>query len=121
VKNEVKIDYSYLPTFLFIINEIFDKINNKNEGEKLKLTEQEARDIVREDNPDFETVSDDISDTSRWAIHYDIVVKRLSDSKFFRSSYSVGATESQEQSPYEYDEPVFEEVFETVKIIKVYE
>lgn len=89
--------------------------------EKLKLTKQEGREIVWGDHPDYKTISDEIVDKSRWSVHYEITVKRLSDGKFFRETYSRGATEYQEERPFEYDDPDFTEVFPVEKKVIVYE
>lgn len=83
----------------------------KDSGHKLTL-------IGRKNG--FETVESNIVDTSRWSIINDIVIKRKSDGKFFRDEYSVGATESQEESPYEYSEPNFSEVFPVETKVIVY-
>lgn len=79
--------------------------------EKLTLTRQEALRILRKRDQDFEVIEDEIVDTSRWSIVYSLVVKRKSDGKFFSDSYRVGATECQEESPWDSDEPSFTEVF----------
>ena len=42
----------------------------------------------------------EIVDTTRWSILYDLVFEF--EGKFYRTSYSVGATESQDESPWEY-------------------
>lgn len=81
------------------------------EREKLILTAEEARNIVYEDTNEYDVISDDIVSTSRWSEHHDIIVKRVSDGKFFESNYSTGKTEMQDESPYEYDDPEFTEVF----------
>ena len=60
-------------------------------------------------------------DTTRWSIIYEIVVKRLSDGKFFQDAYKVGATESQDEGPYEYSNPNFTQVFPIEKTFIVYE
>lgn len=91
--------------------------------EILKFSPEDARDIVdgwRKD--EFEIISKDIYGTDRWSLRYVIVVKRLSDGKFFKSFYKVGATELQDEGPYEYDdEAIFKEVFPVEKTIIVYE
>lgn len=46
-------------------------------------------------------ISDDIIDHGRWSIHHDIVFEY--QDKFYTTSYSVGATEQQDESPWEYD------------------
>lgn len=48
-----------------------------------------------------EVVQDEITDTTRWSVHHECVFK-LED-KFYMTDYSVGATEMQDESPYEYD------------------
>ena len=56
----------------------------------------------------------------RWTENHRIVVQRVSDGKYFESYYSQGLTESQDQRAYEYDEPIFTEVFETVVKVTQY-
>ena len=89
--------------------------------EKLELTPEKAREIIFGDDIDFDVIEDKIYSTSRWSLHYKVIVKRISDGKFFLSKYSKGATEGQEERPYEYNKPVFEEVFPVEKTITVYE
>jgi hypothetical protein len=90
------------------------------EREKLVFSEEEARNIAYEDTSEFDGILDDIEDTSRWTENHRIVVQRLSDGKYFESYYSQGLTESQDQRAYEYDEPIFIEVFETVVKVTQY-
>jgi len=89
--------------------------------EKLELTEAEGREIVYGDTFDYDIIKDEITDTGRWSVYHDIVIQRKSDGKFFADSYSVGATESQDESPYEYSKPEFKEVFPVERIIITYE
>jgi hypothetical protein len=89
---------------------------------KLTLTAEEGRSIVYDDHDDFELISSEISDTSRWSIFYENIYKRISDGKFFKTNYSVGATECQDERPYEYDgDAHFNEVFPVEKTVIVYE
>lgn len=46
-------------------------------------------------------VVDEITDTSRWSTHHRVVFKL--GGKYYESHYSRGATEMQDESPYEYD------------------
>jgi hypothetical protein len=48
---------------------------------------------------------DEITDTSRWSIHHRIVFL-WTDGKYYTTTYSVGATESQDESPWEYDDDI---------------
>lgn len=91
------------------------------EREKLQLTKEEAQAIVWEDTSDYEIISDEVVDTRRWSADHEIIIKRLSDGKFFADGYSVGLTEMQDESPYEYSDPDFTEVFPVEKTIIVYE
>ena len=93
---------------------------SKREREELRLTEEEARNIAYEDSYDFSTVENEIVDTGRWTETHELIVVRKSDGKLFRSFYSQGLTESQDQRAYEYDEPKFKEVFETTEVKTVY-
>ncbi len=90
-------------------------------SEVLTLTKEEAREVIWEDHDDFDLVRDDLVDTSRWSEIHDVVIKRLSDGKFFMDSYSVGATEMQDESPWEYSDPNFVEVVPVEKTVIVYE
>jgi len=48
--------------------------------------------------------SNDMYETSRWSIHYILVFEH--EGKFWRTTYAVGATESQDEGPWEYDDEV---------------
>jgi hypothetical protein len=89
--------------------------------EQLDLTEQEARNIVWEDDENFNIVYDRQTGTSRWSIIHEVVVQRLSDGKFFKSTYRTGATECQDERPYENTLPIFTEVEPVERTIIVYE
>ena len=89
--------------------------------EKLNLTVGQSQELLFGDLDDFEVVKDKIIENSRWSIRHLLIVKRTSDGKFFQDGYSVGATEMQEERPWEYDKPNFLEVFPVEKTIIVYE
>lgn len=92
------------------------------EREKLEITAEDARDLVWGDGPEgLEIVQDEIVETTRWSTIHGIVVKRLSDGKFFGAGYSVGATEMQDESPWETDDPEFLEVLAVEKTVISYE
>lgn len=97
------------------------QINMAQEREKLILTTEEAQSIVWGDSSEYEVIEDTIESTSRWSENHSIVIKRLSDGKFFADGYSQGLTEMQDESPYEYSEPDFTEVFQVEKTIIAYE
>lgn len=47
---------------------------------------------------------DEVVDNSRWSIQHEIIFEY--EGKFYRTSYSVGATEQQDEGPWEYDDTV---------------
>jgi hypothetical protein len=69
----------------------------------------------------YKVVERRICDTTRWSIISMLVIEK--DGKYYASSYSNGATEQQDESPFEYDkdEIEFKEVHKVVKIISVFE
>jgi hypothetical protein len=65
-------------------------------------------------------ISDNIVDNDRWTIQHEIIFKY--DNKFYRTWYQVGATEIQDEDPWEWDKEI--ECFEVqpvLKTIEVYE
>lgn len=50
-------------------------------------------------------VEDKVTDATRWSVVHEIVF-RDEDEKFYSASYSVGATESQSECPWEYEDEV---------------
>lgn len=89
--------------------------------EKLQLSKKDARNLISEDLPGYKVIQDRIVDHGRWTVSHEVVVQRESDGKFFKGGYRRGATESQDEMPFEYDEPDFAEVEKKEKIIYVYE
>lgn len=68
-----------------------------------------------------ETIENKITGKGRWAIHYRRVFKH--EDKFYATTYSIGATESQDIQPYEDDDVEIEcpEVFPKYRMMVVYE
>lgn len=103
------------------------KTKNTNKRTKIKLNKEDARDIVsgvvggwgNEDK--FELISNDIIDTSRWSVIYRAVIKELETGRFFEATYSEGATEYQDEQPFEHDDAIFTEVFPVEKTVVIYE
>ena len=89
--------------------------------EKLNLTKEQADDILFGIDDQYEIVSDKIVSHKRWSVVHSIVIKRKSDGKYFKDQYEVGATENQDQNPYEYIAPNFTEVFPVTKTYIDYE
>ena len=52
----------------------------------------------------YSAIYDEICDNSRWSIYHVCVFEN--DGKFYRAGYSVGATECQDESPWEYEDNI---------------
>ena len=85
----------------------------------ISIPVEEMREIEQEE---IGLVSDEITGTTRWSILHSLVFK-YKDGKTYRTSYSVGATESQYEGPWEYDSGSVEcfLVEEVEKVVKVWE
>lgn len=88
--------------------------------EKLKLTAEEAQALIYGDNPNYKVIVDEINDHRRWSVRHRIVIQRISDGRFFADGYSRGATELQDEGPWQYDKPDFNEVFPIEKMVIEY-
>ena len=75
------------------------------------ITKEAAREIIGGDHEGY----------SRWSVSEHVIVKCISTGRYYQVDYSYGATEMQDEQPFEYDEPVFIEVKPTEKTITVYE
>lgn len=91
------------------------------EREKLNYTPEEAREIIQDDHMNFRVISHELLSHSRWSLHYQTIVQRFADDKFFATTYSKGSTEQQDERPYENESPLFTEVFPVEKTVTVYE
>ncbi len=89
----------------------------------MKFKRDWLQDLVWDDVDDAEIMENEIVDTSRWSIHHAVVFKLKCNEKFYQTHYSVGATENQDENPYEYDPDEIEckEVFPVEKTVIVYE
>jgi hypothetical protein len=67
------------------------------------------------------TIIDEMVDHSRWSVSHRRIFEF--EGKFYETYYSVGATEQQDESPYEYDEDEIDcpEVKPVQKLVTVYE
>jgi hypothetical protein len=70
----------------------------------MKLTGEEARDIIRGDSDDWEEVPNTVQTTgkSRWNVQYEGVFLHKPSNKYYEFYWQVGATEMQDEQPYEY-------------------
>lgn len=65
------------------------------------------------------TVSEEIIDTTRWSVIKEIIFQDK-DGKYYQTTYSQGATEYQDESPWEYENEVecTEVELKEVKVMK---
>jgi len=61
-------------------------------------------DVIDNESNNAELISDEIIDTTRWSIIHRIIFKK--DNKYYSTTYSEGATEYQDEAPWEYDDMV---------------
>jgi hypothetical protein len=88
----------------------------------MKFKKEDLKALVYEDfdSEVWEVIENNIVDTSRWSTIYEMVFKY--QDKFYQTGFSRGATESQDESPYEYDGDEIEckEVVQVEKVVKVW-
>lgn len=83
---------------------------------KRKFTRNELLDILESD----QVIVDQLSKRFRWSVQHKLIFEH--EGKFYLTSYSVGATESQCERPWEYqDEIECEEVKKVIKQIENWE
>jgi hypothetical protein len=68
-----------------------------------------------------DVVEDNVVENTRWSVIHEMVFEL--DGKFYETSYSVGSTEYQDESPFEYEPDQIEcaEVHEVEKVMKAWE
>lgn len=78
--------------------------------------------VLDDDCETLEKVSDAIVDNSRWSIQHSLIFKDKASGKFYAAGYSVGATEQQDEGPWEHDgdDIVCAEVRPVEKVVIVY-
>lgn len=77
--------------------------------------------LPREGYDGVEVILDQIVNQSRWSIHHDIIFKWI-DGKYYSTGYIEGATECQDEAPWEYEDEVeCTEVHQVEKMVKVWE
>ena len=65
------------------------------------ISVDEAREMVWGDSDLWRTIETKIVDTSRWSIINEGVFHNKALDKYFRASWSIGATECQDERPFE--------------------
>lgn len=83
----------------------------------------ELQELLDGETEALEVVTDTITGKSRWSIHHALVFREKATGRCFRVGYSEGATEQQDESPFEHeaDEIKAVEVRAVEKTVTVYE
>lgn len=70
----------------------------------MKITGEQAREIVWHGNPEWIPVGLTKRPTNhgRWSVSYEEVFEHKPSGKFYLFEWTIGATESQDESPFEY-------------------
>ena len=86
----------------------------------MKFAKQFLIDTVNGEN-DIEVIKDEIYDTSRWSVNYELIFKF--EEKFYQVDYSRGSTEYQDETPFENEGDYIDcvEVVPVEKTVVVYE
>ena len=71
-----------------------------------EFSREVMQEIAQEDTDEYKIIETEIVDTTRWATVHVMVFKDLATSKCYRSYFNRGATEMQDERPYEYDNPI---------------
>lgn len=81
----------------------------------MKFKKADLQDLI------YAAVDNNIIRHTRWSVHHKVVFPF--EGKFYTTEYSVGATESQDERPFEYaaDEIECPEVREVEKLMKMWE
>lgn len=69
----------------------------------MKFNKETLKEIIYDDHENFDVIQKEIVDTTRWSIVEEAVFLDKTTNKYYSTTYSYGATECQEESPYEYE------------------
>jgi len=86
----------------------------------VKFKKDWLQELVCEDHNEAKIIKNELYETSRWSLHYELVFEY--QDKLYRTFYSRGATEQQYEQPFEYEDNEIdcEEVTPVVKQIIEY-
>jgi hypothetical protein len=86
----------------------------------MQLTSEEGRLVIDDDHDDWAKVKEEIIDTRRWSVRYLGVFSHKPSGRFYQMAWSVGATEQQDEQPFEFETPELEEVVEKETLVKTW-
>lgn len=68
-----------------------------------KFKREDLLGLLYGEESNLEQISDDVIDNTRWSIISELLFKDTETGKAYQVCYSRGATECQDESPFEYD------------------
>lgn len=68
-----------------------------------EFKKEDLIDLVNDECASLEKIEDRITDTGRWSVHYALTFKDKASGKFYATDYRRGATEQQDESPFEFE------------------
>jgi hypothetical protein len=88
-----------------------------------EFSKEDLIDCVDGDSNVLEKIEVEMIDTRRWSIDYLLTFKDVETGLFYQTTYSSGATECQDESPFEYDPDmvICTRVEQVEKLVKVWE
>lgn len=89
-----------------LIEKYIEKCDTQGFPEPLKITGEQAREIIYDDSDKFSVVKIEITSNSRWSIYKMALIVEQETGNLYTVGYSVGATEYQEERRFEYEEEV---------------
>lgn len=69
----------------------------------MKVSVEEARNVVWGDTSEWRTIKTEVVDTTRWSTIHEGIFEHIQSGKFYDVSWSVGSTEMQDERPFEYN------------------
>lgn len=72
-----------------------------------KFPKDVLREVISDDAREsycLERIENEIYDTSRWSNHYELIFRDTNGGHYWKTYYSVGATESQDEDPFEFED-----------------
>lgn len=73
----------------------------------MKIPKEDAVNIAWGDPPeDIQVIQSELIDTTRWSQIHELVIKK--DDKYYSKRYSIGATEYQDEGPFDNEGPFVE-------------
>lgn len=86
----------------------------------MKLSKEEAIDVVLDDHEDWKSISETMVDQRRWETDYEGIFQHIPTGKHYSVEYSKGSTECQDTELFYDDEVEFLEVVEREVMVKTW-